>query len=98
LSKKIKKQVVFLERLILLAEMEIIKYKCVRSFFMQPIYIKQESLTSKQYLDLSKTESNNIESVSIVYPKLGGKGFATFLITYKFPKVKPYVKSKFATA
>ena len=54
--------------------------------------LKEERISPSTYIKLTPEQKANIESAEIIPPKLGSKGFGSFLIRYKFPVFKGLAK------
>tara|TARA_R110001592_G_scaffold296139_1_gene566457 strand:- start:8214 stop:8411 length:198 start_codon:yes stop_codon:yes gene_type:complete len=53
--------------------------------------IKEEMISSKEYIELSKKEPHEIKKAQFVPPKLGQSGYGEFKVLYKTAKLKKLI-------
>ncbi len=46
---------------------------------------KEEVISPKEYLNLTREQKAEIEDIQIVPPRIGSRGFGLFRVTRKFP-------------
>lgn len=59
---------------------------------IRAVIVTKEKISAAEYLDLAKNDSPSIKRVSFVPPRIGDKGFGSFEVEYRNPKLVPLFK------